>query len=232
MKPNTGKAAAKTPRPTRRPKPASAPSLLVQAYERIKHNIITLRYRPGEALNEAQISESLRIGRTPVHQALNRLMLEGMVEVIPRKGVIVRGVSLNEVMDIIDVRLITETHCAKLAAMRADKDDLAALAQILDQGKKAADEADIETQMTLDREFHLALSRAGKNSVLADTMRNLHDRSLRFWFISLRDVGHDRAVVAQHRAILDAIKRRAPDDAALAVRDHIEAFRTNVARFL
>ncbi|MCC7168083.1 MAG: GntR family transcriptional regulator [Rhodospirillales bacterium] len=231
MKASTRKSTPRTPRPARRAKPA-APSLLAQAYERIKHNIITLRYRPGEALNEAQISESLRIGRTPVHQALNRLMLEGMVEVIPRKGVIVRGVSLNEVMDIIDVRLITETHCARLAALRADKEDLASMAQILDQGKRAADEADIETQMTLDREFHLALSRAGKNGVLADTMRTLHDRSLRFWFISLRDVGHDRAVVAQHRAILDAIKRRAPDDAAEAIRAHIEAFRTNVARFL
>ena len=69
------------------------------AYEKIKHRIITLAFRPGEHLNEARVCDALDIGRTPVHQAFCRLALEGMVEIIPRKGVIVRPVSLNEVME-------------------------------------------------------------------------------------------------------------------------------------
>lgn len=73
-------------------------SLRARAYEEIKRRIITLRYEPGAYLNEARVSEQLGIGRTPVHQALDRLMLEGMVEVIPRKGVVVRPVSLDEVL--------------------------------------------------------------------------------------------------------------------------------------
>ena len=65
----------------------TSPSLREQAYVEIKRRINRLEYRPGAYLNEALISRQLKIGRTPVHQALDRLMLEGLVQVIPRKGV-------------------------------------------------------------------------------------------------------------------------------------------------
>lgn len=202
-----------------------------QAYEKIKHEIITLRFRPGEYLNEAQVSKLLRIGRTPVHQALNRLMLEGMVEVIPRKGVIVKAVSLNDVLEMIDVRIVNETYCARLAVARADESDIAELSRILDDSEKKATSSDTVRQMMLDRDFHGTLARATKNAVLAECIRTLHDRSLRFWFISLRDPVHHVAVKDEHRAILDAIRARNPDAAADAIRNHIESFRANVMRY-
>lgn len=216
----------KTKRRARAPEAA----LHSQAYEKIKHEIITLRFRPGEYLNEAQVSKLLRIGRTPVHQALNRLMLEGMVEVIPRKGVIVKAVSLNDVLEMIDVRIINETYCARLAVARADESDMAELARILDDSEKTVTTSDTVRQMMLDRDFHSTLARAAKNAVLAECIRTLHDRSLRFWFISLRDPVHHVAVKEQHRAILDAIRARDPDAAVDAVRNHIESFRANVMR--
>ena len=66
----------------------TAQSLRDLAYESIKHRIITCEFKPGEYINEARVSAILGLGRTPVHQAIDRLMLDGMVEVIPRKGVI------------------------------------------------------------------------------------------------------------------------------------------------
>lgn len=203
-----------------------------QAYERIKHEITTLRFRPGEYLNEAQVSKVLRIGRTPVRQALNRLMLEGMVDVIPRKGVIVKAVSLNDVVETIDVRLVNETYCARLAVARADESDIAELTRILDESDKGSAAPDSVRQMMLDRDFHGALSAAARNKVLAECIRTLHDRSLRFWFISLRDPEHHAAVKQEHRAILDAIKSRDADAAAAAVRSHIESFRSNIMRHI
>ncbi len=207
-------------------------ALHTQAYEKIKYAIITLRFRPGEYLNEAQVSKLLRIGRTPVHQALNRLMLEGMVEVIPRKGVIVKAISIDDVLEMIDVRIINETYCARLAAARADENDIAEMARILDESEKVATVSDIDRQMTLDRDFHTILSRAARNKVLADFMRTLHDRSLRFWFISLRDPAHHIAVQEEHWAILNAIKARDPNAAGNAIRAHIESFRTNLMRHI
>jgi DNA-binding GntR family transcriptional regulator len=73
-----------------------------------------VEYRPGAYLNEAQISRQLKIGRTPVHQALDRLMLEGLVQIIPRKGVVVQSISLDQVLHILEARLANELHCSGL----------------------------------------------------------------------------------------------------------------------
>src|ERR1043165_1173593 len=147
-------------------RPGAVASLRETAYEAIKHRIITCAFRPGEYINELQLSALLKIGRTPVHQALDRLMIEGMVEVIPRKGVIVKPVSLNEVLQIIEVRLINEPFGARLAAEHASDADLAALADVLERAKNWAALRNIENMMLLDREFHLLIARAAKNDVL------------------------------------------------------------------
>ncbi|HEY7300191.1 MAG TPA: GntR family transcriptional regulator [Xanthobacteraceae bacterium] len=207
-------------------------SLRDAAYDAIKHRIITCAFRPGEYINELQLSALLRIGRTPVHQALDRLMVEGMVEVIPRKGVIVKPVSLNEVLQIIEVRLINEPFSVRLAAEQANDTDLDELAEILKRAKHWAALRNVENMMLLDREFHLLIARAAKNSVLIELLRNLHERSLRFWFISLNAPTQYDSVQNEHAAILDAIRQRNPDKAEAAMRRHIESFRTNVSQFL
>jgi DNA-binding FadR family transcriptional regulator len=86
--------------------------------------------------------------------------------------------------------------------------------------------------MLLDREFHLLIARASKNAVLTELLRNLHERSLRFWFISLNAPAQYDAVQKEHAAIWDAIRQRKPDKAELAMRRHIQSFRTNVSQFL
>ena len=207
-----------------------AKSLLDRAYNEIKFRIITCRYRPGEVLSEAAISLELKIGRTPIHQAIHHLMMDGLVSIMPRKGVMVRAVSIDEAMEIIGVRLVTECYCARLAADRADDSELQQLQDIVEASEKVTEKRNVEQMMLLDREFHDTLARAAKNAVLADVLRNLHERSLRFWFISLRDPDHHRNVLAQHRAIVKALQSREPDAAEAAMRDHILAFQRNVTR--
>jgi GntR family transcriptional regulator, rspAB operon transcriptional repressor len=212
--------------------PGAVASLRDTAYDAIKHRIITCAFRPGEYINELQLSALLKIGRTPVHQALDRLMIEGMVEVIPRKGVIVKPVSLNEVLQIIEVRLINEPFGARLAAEHANDTDLAELGDVLRRAKRSAELRNVESMMLLDREFHLLVARAAKNDVLTDLLRNLHERSLRFWFISLNAPTQHESVQKEHAAILDAVRQRNPNKAEAAMRHHIESFRANVSQFL
>src|SRR5690606_1220281 len=88
--------------------PRRTESLLEKAYNEIKHRIITCRYRPGQVLSEAAIAAELKIGRTPIHHAIHRLMMDDLVSILPRKGVMVRPVSMDEAMEIISVRLVTE----------------------------------------------------------------------------------------------------------------------------
>src|SRR5262245_14140886 len=140
-------------------------SLRDAAYEAIKHRIITCKFKPGECINEASVSALLGLGRTPVHQAIDRLMLEEMVEVIPRKGVIVKPVILQDVMQMIDVRLINEVYCARLAAARADDTHIESLVGITDRARKAIAARDVHALMPLEREFHIMLSYVYKSFV-------------------------------------------------------------------
>jgi len=205
-------------------------SLRERAYLDIKRRINRLEYRPGAYLNEAQISRQLKIGRTPVHQAVDRLMLEGLVQVIPRKGVVVQSISLDEVLHILDIRLVNEPYCARLAAERATTHDIAAMRGLLGSTPPLIRARDREKLINLDRAFHHRISLAARNPVLADMLTMLHERSLRFWFISLGDDLQLRRVDEEHREILNAIARRDRDAAGAAMRGHIESSRKHIMR--
>ena len=203
-------------------------SLRDRAYDEIKRRIITLEFRPGAYLNEAQISEELEIGRTPVHQALDRLMIEGMVEVIPRKGVLVRNVSLEEVRNLIEVRLINEPHAAALAAEKATKEELDHLQRLLDMSDDARAARNIETLMNLDRAFHQGIARTAGNEVLTDVITTLQDRLARFWFISLSADDQLDRVDDEHNRVMEGLRSRDPSVARAAMHHHIDSFRANI----
>ncbi len=213
---------------------ASEPSQSLRevAYEAIKHRIITCVFKPGDYINEAYVSGAIGIGRTPVHQAIDRLMQDGLLEVIPRKGIIVKPISLDEVVQITEVRRVNEPYCAGLAAQRADKNDIAIMADILSRAEAWTDVRNIEQMMLLDREFHMTLARVARNAVLAAILQNLNERSLRFWFISLTVNDHQSEVLREHRAIFEAIQQRDAAGASAAMAAHIDSFRRNVTTSL
>jgi DNA-binding GntR family transcriptional regulator len=197
-------------------------SLRRQAYEAIKRRIITLAYRPGAYLNEAQICEDLQIGRTPVHMAIERLMLEDLVQVIPRKGVIVKPLSLDEMQAITEARRINEPPVAALAATRASDEELKRLRQLVRQAKGTSPHK-IEQLMELDREIHSVIAMAARNHVLMQILGNLHDRSLRQWFLSLSDPERQRDVLEEHDAVVRALEARDPVAAETSMRAHIDS---------
>jgi DNA-binding GntR family transcriptional regulator len=159
-------------------------------------------------------------------------MIEEMVDVIPRKGIIVKPVILHEILQMIDVRMVNEAHCARLAADRADGDQIQKMSAVLAKAERAIVTQDIHSLMTLDREFHLLLAAASQNFELTEILRRLNERSLRFWFISFNTPDHHQNFQRQHEAVFDAVRRHDPDAAEDAMRIHIEAFRKSVMRHL
>jgi DNA-binding GntR family transcriptional regulator len=207
----------------------SQPSLKAKAYAEILQRINILQFRPGDFLNETQIAESLELGRTSGREALSQLQHEGIVAIAPRKGIIIKPISLNDVLEIIEVRLINEVHCAGLAAERATEAEIAQMSMILQRAEFAIAPCDYESSMDLDREFHDAMAEAAKNRVLAEILRTLHKRLLRFWFMSLAKHQHLERVQDEHRSLFEAIARHDGDGARAAMRAHIDAFRKNIA---
>jgi DNA-binding GntR family transcriptional regulator len=203
-------------------------SLADTAYERIKLDIIALRYQPGSYVNEAQICSDLELGRTPVHQAVLRLAIDGLLEVVPRKGIIVRPMSLQEVMASVEVRLINEPACARLAAERGSDEQFEAMAACLKRGQRMISARDITGLMNVDREFHINLAKAARNPLIEQILKRLHEQSLRFWFVSLSDPAHLNAVDQEHWEVVKALKNRDADRAEAAIRRHIESFRDHI----
>jgi DNA-binding GntR family transcriptional regulator len=199
-------------------------SLVVKAYEEIKEKIITLYFLPGQYLNEAAISSLLDVGRTPVHQALQRLELEGLVEIMPRKGVVVLPDSISEIIKILDSRAAVEAELAKAAAGRVSDDgkELLALANATRHAKSGPG---IDDFIACDRAFHRRLAETSGNSVLSDFAQQLHERSIRYWYLHLWQTMDVEATTRQHAAIADAIARHDGERAAAAMREHIESLK-------
>ena len=207
-------------------------SLREQAYEAIKHAIITCALRPGEYINESLLSARLKVGRTPVRQAIDQLQQQGLVDIIPRKGTMVRPIHLHDIVHVTEVRMINEVECARMAASRATKSDLSDLRSVLAKANGARKQRDIEVLMKLDREFHGLIAQAARNPVLAELLRTLHERSLRVWFLSLNDAEHLKSVQKEHEAILAALVAGNADAAGAAMRGHIQSYRGNIARYV
>lgn len=199
-----------------------------QAYDALKMAIITMDYRPGACIVESQVRERLQFGRTPIHEAVARLALEGMLDILPRKGIVIRPLSLDEALANIEARLIIEPACARLAAERAGAEDLAEIEAILDRARPMLARRDVKGLMLTDRAYHNAIARAARNPTLEAILQRLHERSLRFWFVSLSDSKHLMQVDEEHREVLRALQKHDGDAADAAVRAHIESFRETI----
>lgn len=218
--------------PIAKPPAKGAASLRELAYAQIKQRIISCDLRPGDAINEAQLTHLLGLGRTPVHQALHRLEMEGMVTILPRKGVMVTPISLNDILDMIDVRVCNEQLCVKLALERAQESDFVAMREILDRTPALLERRDVNGLMEVDLQFHLAISAAARNRVLAELLRTLHEKQARFWFLTLSEMHHSERIYDEHRQILTAMESRDSGAALQAIHQHIDDFRRAITRTL
>jgi len=199
-----------------------------QAYVLLHGLLTTLAYKPGEYLNIASLMEDLAMGRTPINHALHRLSNEGLVQIIPRKGVVVSPLSIDDALHMIDVRLANETLCARLAAQHITAEELAQLRGVAAAFDAAVAQRKVAEMMRLDRTFHELIASASRNPVLMDVLRVLHGKSQRFWAISLSSHGHVFEVQDEHVQILDALAAGNADAAEQCVKAHVLSFRASL----
>jgi DNA-binding GntR family transcriptional regulator len=223
------KAAAPSPKPRSPRSRRRGASLADAAYEAIKRDIITCVLRPGEYINERQLCDRLRIGRTPVHQAIGHLAQENFVDVIPRKGIIVRAVSIDEYFNLDEARLVIEVEAMRLVAKRITQTELEALDAILARSHEARLVRNLEELLMIDRDFHFALAESTRNPVLIGMLKSAYERSLRIWFISLGDQNVDNSR-DEHERLLAALRSRDGEAAAAIMREHILSSRAHTMR--
>lgn len=211
-------------------KDAPGLSLNEQAYRLFKQALVTLSYKPGEYLNTAQVMNDLSMGRTPINQAIHRLSNEGLLQIIPRKGVMVSPLSIDDALELIEVRLANEMLCMRLASQRISAQDISELEGINQQIVLASELRDRDQMMLLDNQFHQLLAKVAGNKMLMDILSVLHAQAQRFWASSLSKEGHMQEVIQEHRAIIRALAAQDAQSAAAAAEVHILSFRNALLR--
>jgi DNA-binding GntR family transcriptional regulator len=229
-------AAVKRMRPQRAEragKPAPAATLTELAYRQLEEQIVTLRLQPGEFLSEYTLSANLRIGRTPIREALQRLAREGLVTILPRKGILVSETDPRKQLLVLEVRRELERLLARLGALRASSDQRQRLREIAEGMDRAAKTNDDIAFMRLDRELNLLISAAAHNDYATRAMRALHGHSRRFWYLHYKQAADlplcARLHAAQARAIADGDAKRAAEASDRLIDDTETFTRATVA---
>jgi DNA-binding GntR family transcriptional regulator len=205
-------------------------TLAHQAYEMIKSQILSMELRPGQFLNEAALSEITGIGRMPVHQATHRLQAEGLIEVIPRKGLVIRMDSLNDVLELLEARLQIEPNVAALAAERISKEQCAELERLLKRSRGLVDQSKRQAYGIIDRAFHGILVDASGNKILADTVRPLQQRSELFWQLRIMPEEGLEVTQREHEAVLHAILKHNAEGARTAMHAHLMSLHNRILK--
>ncbi len=203
-------------------------SLSRQAYQRLRDQIVTLKLSPGTPLQESTLVEELKLGRTPIREALQRLACEGLVILRPRRGAFVADISVTDLQQIFELRQLLEGHAAALAAERATEADIATLEQALADLDAADARNDTQAHIEIDRAFHGALARSAHNKFLRSALGRLYNLNLRLWYLALERIGPMHDAVEQHRAALEAIKEHDSQKAEAAIREHIADFQERI----
>lgn len=196
-------------------------SLSEQAYRSIRRMIVRLDLAPGAVIREDELREQLRTGRTPIREAIQRLVRDQFVVVLPRRGAFVTGIDVSELSLLSETRRMLEPYATRLACVRGRSDDWDAMQAAIDAAaSRSSDEI-----LDADRACHEIVWSAAGNRFLTETLDMLYAHSDRLWHMYLAEVNHPMTQnLAEHRLILDALRQGDSERSAQLVDDHIRAF--------
>jgi len=199
-----------------------------QIYWKIKRDILTGIHRPGKRLSANGLAKEYQVSATPVREALNALQCEGLVEVIPRVGCFVSQLTVKDIQDIFELRLIIESASAEMAAQNITNAEIADLEETLDETYIPGNFDSYWQYLEVNRKFHYRVALATGNKWLAEVVGRLLDQMQRILFLrlDLRDCTNE--VIEEHRKLVAALKRRDGALARKAMRESIENARKAV----
>jgi DNA-binding GntR family transcriptional regulator len=186
------------------------------AYMRLEEMIATLLLAPGEFLSEQVLAESVSLGRTPIREALQRLAREGLVTILPRRGVQVAPIDAREQLLVVEVRRELERLISRSAASRATDDQRSAFAAIADGLDRAGRASDALEFLRLDRELNLLMLDAAHNAFAVRAMQLFAGLSRRYWYQHHRDAADLPLCAKLHAAQARAVAAGDPEAATAA----------------
>ncbi|RRH69285.1 GntR family transcriptional regulator [Falsigemmobacter faecalis] len=175
-------------------------------------------FRPGDRLREEEIAEHFSVSRTPVRDALRRMLERRLLEVSGGRGLMIRRLEQNEVFELYQMREIMEGTAARFAAENATDAEIALLTDLQASFEEATTAADWQR---LNKKFHGTIAGAVRNRFFHGPIEELQDFLALLGPTTFSVMGRASPAAAEHRRILEAIARHDPDAAEAAARDHI-----------
>jgi DNA-binding GntR family transcriptional regulator len=197
-------------------------SLADTAYERIRGDIVQCTLEPGSEVTESELAQRYGLGKAPIRAALQRLAQEDLVQPLPRRGHLIAPITLKDVHEMFELRLLLEPPMAAKAASRITDADVERLRQLTQR--------DVEMGTPFNPAntgFHLLLIDLAGNQRARDTVAGLLYQLERVANLRLT-VAAEESLIREHKQIIDAMEGRDPEAAKRAVADHIEGARRTV----
>ena len=210
-------------------------SLKDKIYDSLKKAITSINLYADDAelrLDERQLSEQLEISRTPIREALARLEQEGLVEIVPRRGVYIVRKTKAEILEMITVWAALEGMAARLITLHASDEEISSLRDIFTTFEEGQIQAHIDEYSDKNIDFHQAILTMSRNQLISDMSETLFVlmRSIR-----ARTIGEiDRAnqSIVDHLHIIEALEARDTDRAERLVREHTLNLAAHVEKYV
>jgi DNA-binding GntR family transcriptional regulator len=200
-----------------------------KAYALIEELIVTLQLAPGAVLSEVVLANRLSTGRTPVREALQRLSRDGLVNILPRRGVLVSEMDLSAQLRLLEVRRELERLMARGAAKRAMPEERQEFTEIAQGMRLAAEKEDGLAFMRLDQQFNMSISAASRNEFATRAMGLMHGLSRRFWYQHYKQAADLPLAARLHAEVAEAVAAQNVE-AAGAASDALMAYIESFAR--
>ncbi len=196
-------------------------SLADQVFEKLEDDIVYGVYKRGEILTELKLAEALGVSRTPIREALRRLEQERMIE-DSGKGSVVLGITKDDLLDIMDIRMRIEGLVCMYAAENITPEGIEELTHLIDLQEFYHSKGDIARMQTIDDEFHAAICRLSCRNVLNDTLMPLYRKTRLFRKLALEDHERSPKNLQEHQEIFRAIISGDGPQAKMLMKKHIE----------
>lgn len=197
-------------------------SIADQIFEQLEKDILSGRYARGEILSEVSLAKQLGVSRTPVREAIRRLEQENILQETGR-GLLVVGISQEDMMDMYEIRLQIEGLAARRAAARITDAELSAMRETLDLQRfyvEKGAESNSDQIKNLDSQFHEQLYQSSGSKAFCDTLLSLHKKITKFRRASVSKRSRAMKSIEEHETIYEALAKHDPEAAANAVREH------------
>ncbi|WP_417809524.1 GntR family transcriptional regulator [Thioclava sp.] len=187
----------------------------------LEEQILTGRFAPGARLDEVSLAEEHQVSRTPIREALQRLLLSGLVEHAPRRGVFVRQASAVEIMEMFEVMAELEAACGRLSAMRSSEEAVERLRHVNAGCREALKNGDADVYYEENGAFHHLIYAQSGNRFLENEAARLHRRLKPYRRMQLHLRGRMQQSMDEHDGIVDAIAAGKAEAAAELLRGHV-----------